>query len=803
MNGVVIQIGIMIKDKKLFIEMPDKVNLALKSLHPYGLVPSRLDYALADGSKDIPLTDEKSTIPERNDVVTEPTFEGERLMREIWNTLKEYMMKNIDPSHTQWLEEVITATKQITVNELIEEGTVRTDGSVSALDYYGLLYERGCEILLLLLMSDTIQQTNTESFLTKWFESTTLPKEMTSSQIYPYGMSVVKDIMPLLQNKDIKIFSSPQSYYQLSNFIGKTAFRQDQISDDPATISEKNMPDLIFAEIHPSNAGLTSQYAIDVKGIVKTWSQSKHSRPLHLILDMTIGAHTDPEVLAILKDYKQFIKKGLLTVDIIISLSKSFPQMGSALLSGGIIIRAGTTPIITNPKDQPLVESQQLLINYFKTLWMLNEKHNNAYSELSVRNATHLSSLIRKYINSDCIALVPNTHHSSYILLQITKELSLTGWKEGMIAYLVKSISQMTYRQSLGFNKTRISPIKDQSTVRIAVGLESDGEIADYARQVVKLSRIMRDLNWFLINKNSSIVFTDQLKRNVYEKLKYNIIRLQSGKRPYFTSQTQVKDSSPERPAKKGKIRTDLAVQKGNNGATVCFCETNNVPYAQQKITDENWVAVITLMDREYNCLDNIDLKVGGPDATLLSLTNLPIYDEPLSYKVLKLLSSIVVLVEFKTMYEPIVFTSDYIYGGDQIYVQTSNTGSQWVSLSLLPTSKVETIWQDWRKSQAELQIENNRVCIYTTIDKQDKPAPSKIVSPPTELKSLLQQFKSNSLAAVNFAKYYLHQMIDEIRAEQNPASAVSSQQLSSPSISSQHIKTVPTGCNMQYAKSI
>lgn len=503
---------------KFFIKYSQEdLNLSFAARQAVGIVPSRLDYALCNQSSTISRITEKRlyvTAPRKksckykqtiivvkksNKKVKSEQSEHEELMHEAWISLKSWLLKNIKEDKKKWLEENIHIIKRMTVRLLhkLSKKADEESGTITQLDYYNLLYERGLEMLLFLLMNSLIKEnTYEQTFLSSWIESTGISSSLFSHRFHNYGMQTLFDLLPKLKHKDTKcVFISPQHYHQYKyQYEQLTQRYQFLITSDRNQIINDTLPDVLFSELNPSNAGDKQQLSISIEETLSIWAKTP-LKPLHVVIDVTIGSHKNEKLYMLLKKYSRFITEGLLTIDVIISLSKDFPQCGSANLPGGLTIRIGRSKLLNRKKTSA---SQKLLEKYFSVLWVLNEHFAEKYNKLREQNVTYLASEIEYQINSQCLSVVQSTAPVSFLLLSISRDALISLWPESYVSKLVSIMSGIKYRQSLGFNKTCISPISKQGLVRLSVGLESAEALKAYSKSIIKLSYILTRLNQVL-----------------------------------------------------------------------------------------------------------------------------------------------------------------------------------------------------------------------------------------------------------------------------------------------------------------
>lgn len=364
----------------------------------------------------------------------------------------------------------------------------------------------------------------------------------------PYAMRAFALVFQLLGKEDtLNIVATNQSYFEWLHRLAELG-KKPQIMKETVRHLNDITPsaDIIFVEIHPNNAVENSQFAHDVRQLICTMSGSEWANKQRtLVVDVTLNALNEREVLDLLQEAQSLLQTGRLNLMLLQSLTK-FAQIGLDKCSAGLLVvlnsglnwQSLNQAIKVFTRQEPANVLTMNFFSYFMTqttlikeyLALINQNVRFVYEQ-----ATQQFSRLETVPNQGLFQLTMSTDpRACYVAWSLKGAFSdsfhefyfephtLEGFSQDVLDFLIIPICEalklpLTQRWSIGFPLSSASAVLD--TVRLTIGLESREQLQHYVDVIIYAAFVLnRQQNKTLFFVRNSDNQYDLRRRYLTEK---------------------------------------------------------------------------------------------------------------------------------------------------------------------------------------------------------------------------------------------------------------------------------------------
>ncbi len=344
-----------------------------------------------------------------------------------------------------------------------------------------------------------------------------LPADMRHSAYVmsgPHGLSVINQVSNAL----------PREFHQQSAYVKRIYFETPQLFPwaqriesifDAALRTQK----LIVMEPHPNNVSLSHIAWQDPVALLRNILSGPVVTQRTIVLDVTASHLNEEEITSLLAEAKPHIDNGDLNLVLV--------QSGTKLFQNGMDIASMGTAIVLNNNAGPWFQFNKVM--YSTQQYVPAEDKTYIAKMLSAQNMPQLQEYVDKirsntrllrallepvlafgHNNDNVFQLTINTDDNTvYITLRPTDEFIALQTQEKDIGsineldrksvnvalkfYLLDALKGLpvTERPSFGFNISNIALSYD--SIRLAVGIEDEALIREYAHRIVKMGKTLYD----------------------------------------------------------------------------------------------------------------------------------------------------------------------------------------------------------------------------------------------------------------------------------------------------------------------
>lgn len=325
----------------------------------------------------------------------------------------------------------------------------------------------------------------------------------------PYAMRAFVRVFQILDGnlpQDPIIFVTNQSYFEWLSNLDLLNRNRANLYPIRHLSDTKETADVLFLEIHPNNAVESRQFAHDVSSLLRTM-QTWQTKPRTLVIDATLNALNDSEIIQMLDMANSLIQQGYLNVILIQSLTK-FSQLGLDKRSAGLLVMLNNNGPRWNAINRKLKQLSQVepvdsLTTDFFSFFSRFSASTRRYIQLINRNARFVYEAILQQLNglevfnrSRFQITMSSDPNACYVALNMNgllpdvnsgfslKTEDIEKFAADLLQYLIIPLCEflglpLTERMSIGFPLSSVNLVFD--SIRFTIGLEDDEQLHQYA----------------------------------------------------------------------------------------------------------------------------------------------------------------------------------------------------------------------------------------------------------------------------------------------------------------------------------